>query len=329
MATILVIDDHAINRKLLVALLSADGHLTLEASDGMEGLRVARAHRPQLIISDILMPTMDGYGLVRSLRADPALRTTPVIFYTAHYHEREARKLALACGVDRVLTKPCPTAELLKAVEQVMAGVCESDPDPVPVNFDREHLRLITTKLTENTTAFASYVAQFEEVIKLSAGLRHCQDPHALLSQVSSGARNLFGAAYSVLAIADKNCVGGVFFATSGISLDAVNGTPPALDGGLFGSLLRTGAPWRVRSMDGKALNAGLPGDYPAAQALIAVPLMMPDQAVGWLCLADKVGADEFNRHDETLLVSLAAMASQSYENLNLRLSLERQNENV
>jgi CheY-like chemotaxis protein len=92
MATILVVDDNSINRKVLVSLLSADGHLTLEASDGLEGLHLARTRRPQLIISDIVMPTMDGYRFVRALRldaqlrCDSQLRLIPVILYTAHYH---------------------------------------------------------------------------------------------------------------------------------------------------------------------------------------------------------------------------------------------------
>jgi CheY-like chemotaxis protein len=127
-AKILVVDDNATNRKLVVAALSYDGHVTLEAHDGVDGLELARAERPQLVISDILMPSMDGYIFVRQLRSDGDLRRTPVIFHTAHYHEREARNLAEACHVSRVLLKPCPAEDLLQAVEQVLAGILESIP---------------------------------------------------------------------------------------------------------------------------------------------------------------------------------------------------------
>lgn len=65
MATILVVDDHPINREFLVTLLRYRGHSLLQAADGAEALQVARAAHPDLIISDILMPTMDGYELVR------------------------------------------------------------------------------------------------------------------------------------------------------------------------------------------------------------------------------------------------------------------------
>src|ERR1700752_20738 len=118
MAKILVIDDYAPSRKVAVPVLSHDGHVTVEASDGLDGLTVARDERPQLVISDIVMPLMDGYEFVRRLRADPQLCATPVIFYTAHYHEREAHKLAADCHVPRVLVKPCSPKDMLHAVDQ-------------------------------------------------------------------------------------------------------------------------------------------------------------------------------------------------------------------
>src|SRR5579862_2458789 len=103
MATILVVDDRPTNRDLLVTLLGYRKHRVLQASDGDEALRVVLAERPDLIISDILMPTMDGFEFVRRLRADPAFAAAKVIFYTAHYLKHEAQGLAAACGVTQVL----------------------------------------------------------------------------------------------------------------------------------------------------------------------------------------------------------------------------------
>src|SRR5260221_14750194 len=105
MATILIVDDRPTNREFLLTLLGYGGHRLLEAADGAEALAVAKAERPDLVIADILMPTMDGYEFVRRLRTDPAISATPVIFCTAHYHEQEARNLARACGVSHILTK--------------------------------------------------------------------------------------------------------------------------------------------------------------------------------------------------------------------------------
>src|ERR1700722_6506019 len=256
MATILVVDDNAINRKVLIALLSSDGHLTLQASDGADGLAVARQHRPQLIISDILMPSMDGYAFVRALRREPQLRGTPVIFYTAHYHEREAHNLARLLGVSRVLVKPSPHAELLKAVEQVMAGVSESPLDPVPENFDREHLRLLTNKLSERAQALAVSSSRFAALADLSLEIALQSDSAALLDLACAGARSLVGSQFAVLAVADQSVADGVFFTTSGLDNVTHPVAMPDLHGGALGEVLAQRQPWRSCHADGVQAGA-------------------------------------------------------------------------
>src|SRR5689334_13742789 len=106
MAAILILEDRPLDRKFLATLLRTAGHVVLEAGDGAEGLTIAEHEVPDLVISDLLMPTVDGYEFVRRMRAIPTLARTPVLFYTATYHEREARALALACGASDVITKP-------------------------------------------------------------------------------------------------------------------------------------------------------------------------------------------------------------------------------
>jgi CheY-like chemotaxis protein len=104
MAKILIIDDSPANRSFLITLLGYFGHSIREASDGAEALALASTEAPDLVIADILMPTMDGYEFVRRLRAISELATTPVIFCTAHFGERDAQDLAKQCGVEQVLT---------------------------------------------------------------------------------------------------------------------------------------------------------------------------------------------------------------------------------
>src|SRR5205085_2312392 len=111
-----------------MTLLRYGSHRLLEAADGAEGLAIAQAEHPDLVIADILMPTMDGSEFVRQLRANPAIAATPVIFYTAQYHEREVESLAQACGVTHVLTKPAEPALVLRTVDAAL-GVA---PPPVP-----------------------------------------------------------------------------------------------------------------------------------------------------------------------------------------------------
>jgi CheY-like chemotaxis protein len=317
MARILVVDDNATSRKLVVALLSHDGHVTFEAGDGEEGLALAQAERPQLVISDILMPSMDGYGFVRRLRADPALRGTPVIFHTAHYHEREAHKLAQTCRVARVLVKPCPAAEMLRAVEQTVAGVAETDTKELTGSFDREHLVLVTNKLSEKVDAFAASKARLMALNELSAELAREPDRRTMLTRLCTAARNLVGARYAVLAAREYPGGDPPFFTTSGIDPATGEIPPPQLESGALGEVLRTRQPWRRQDADDRRLDVGLPYEYPAAGAFLIVPLTTTRQACGWLCLADKVGAMGFSEEDETLLSVLGAQCGRIFDTEN------------
>jgi len=120
MPTILVVDDHPTNRKLIKAVLGYEFYRVLEASDGSEGLAKARIEHPDLVITDILMPTMDGFEFVRQLRADASLAQTRVIFYTATFLEGEARQLANACGVSHLILKPAEPQEILSTVHAAL-----------------------------------------------------------------------------------------------------------------------------------------------------------------------------------------------------------------
>src|SRR4026209_2204512 len=99
MAKILIVDDRALNRQFLTALLGYAGHQLSEAADGAEALVKIRAEHPDLVITDLLMPTMDGFQLVQQMRREPDIAATDVIFYTATYRLQEADQLAQACGV--------------------------------------------------------------------------------------------------------------------------------------------------------------------------------------------------------------------------------------
>src|SRR5437588_12209906 len=89
MKTILIVDDRADNRAVLIAMLAHRGYRLLDAESGEQALQITRKEKPDLVIADVLMPKMDGYEFVRRLREDPEIAKTPVIFYTASYIEEE------------------------------------------------------------------------------------------------------------------------------------------------------------------------------------------------------------------------------------------------
>src|SRR5260221_13291571 len=103
MAKILVVDDIAINRQVLEAVLTYDRHEVLEASDGRQALALVKTKRPDVIISDIVMPHMTGYELVKQLRSDPYSANIPIIFNTASFLKSEAQALAQSLGASLIL----------------------------------------------------------------------------------------------------------------------------------------------------------------------------------------------------------------------------------
>ncbi|MEO8628799.1 MAG: response regulator, partial [Betaproteobacteria bacterium] len=129
MATILVVDDRAINRNLLVTLLGYSGHRLLEARDGAEAMDIVRRDKPDLIITDLLMPNMNGFEFVRAIREDVALADAKVIFHTATFHPNEALLLGDACGVTTVLPKPATPLAILEAVRQALNLPLAGEPE--------------------------------------------------------------------------------------------------------------------------------------------------------------------------------------------------------
>jgi signal transduction histidine kinase len=135
------------NRDLARTLLSRKGYTILEASGGAEGLRTAIRARPDLIVTDVLMPDMDGYQLVGELRARPELAHTPVVFYTSNYLESQARPLAEACGVSQIVVRSEDPARLIEAVGAALEHEPPDDIPPLPADFDRHHAQVINSTL--------------------------------------------------------------------------------------------------------------------------------------------------------------------------------------
>ncbi len=147
MATILIVDTNPADRRSYITLLGNFGHRLMEAEDGLQALELARLELPDLIITDILTPNMDGFTLARQLRAEPLLAGTPVVFHTANYDESEIHRLARASGIEHILRKPAEPQEILRAVNEVLKRPTASSRLPQTRQLPREHLQLLADKL--------------------------------------------------------------------------------------------------------------------------------------------------------------------------------------
>ena len=152
MATILLVDTNPTDRRLYITLLGNFGHRLLEAGDGSQALELARQELPDLIISEILMPHMDGFTLVRRLRGEPLLMAIPVIFQTANYDVSEIHRLARASGIQHILRKPAEPHEILRAVNESLKQPTIPSRLPQTGQLQREHLQLLADKLYQKVS---------------------------------------------------------------------------------------------------------------------------------------------------------------------------------
>jgi len=135
--TILIVDDDKKNIYLLQALLTGNGHNVIAAANGAEALEMAVANPPDLIISDILMPVMDGFALCSEWQASNLLKSIPFIFYTATYTDPKDKELALGLGAIRFIIKPEEPVQFMEIIEDVLSSVMSEDvliPESLPVH---------------------------------------------------------------------------------------------------------------------------------------------------------------------------------------------------
>ncbi len=116
---ILVVEDNDKNRKLVRDVLAHEGYRLLEAESGEDGVRLAREHRPALVLMDIHLPGITGIEALRQLRADPATRAIPIIAVTASAMTTD-RATILAAGFDGYQSKPISVRPFLAAVREML-----------------------------------------------------------------------------------------------------------------------------------------------------------------------------------------------------------------
>jgi PAS domain S-box-containing protein len=320
-ANILIVDDNSTNRGLLVTLLGYQGHSLREAADGGEALSLVSSEHPDLVITDILMPTMDGYEFVRRLRLVREIAHTPVIFCTAHFREHDAKDLARECGVEYVLVKPLDLDAVTAAVDACLNKTATARVRPVDDDFDREHLQLLLNKLKDQTDKLTVVNLQLEELIDTTLlHLASESEPHRLLQEFCKSARQLISARFALVGLVSAGGEVADALAVSGMDWESYSRFNKTQEAQLaIAALIRNdgGAPRpvRLRNPDGNPAALGFPPDYPRFDSILAAPIVSPTRTYGWLCLFHKLGATEFSQEEERLAGILGALAGRIYEN--------------
>lgn len=162
MATVLHIEDDPASRLLVRKLLQAAGHEVVDADSGLQGIRLAEATRPDLVLVDINVPDLDGYEVTLRLRGMPSLEGTPIVAITAEGD----RETSLAVGADGFIEKPIDAREFPHAVARFLAGHSERHTDPAQEPL-RERTQKIAARLERKVVELSHANKQLEEVARL------------------------------------------------------------------------------------------------------------------------------------------------------------------
>jgi len=178
---ILIVDDLAINRKLLRTTLEAEGHITFDASDGVEALQLLARETVDAIISDILMPNMDGFRFCLELRQHESLKHLPLIHYTSTYTSPSDQRLSNTVGADKYLTKPVSTEVLLHTLTEAIRHAAErkaltskkGDTAFIMKDYSVALVKKLEEKNNELKNALDKLQNAHGRIVELNSGLEH------------------------------------------------------------------------------------------------------------------------------------------------------------
>ena len=117
--TVLIVEDNDLNMKLFHDLLEAHGYATIQTKDGMEAMKLAREHRPDLILMDIQLPEISGLEVTKWLKEDPDLRRIPVVAVTAFAMKGDEEKIRQG-GCEAYIAKPISVVKFLETVAKLL-----------------------------------------------------------------------------------------------------------------------------------------------------------------------------------------------------------------
>jgi len=153
---LLIVEDVPDILRLLEETLKFKGYNAVTARNGQEALDLIQRERPALVITDIMMPKLDGFGLVHRLRINPETRDLPVIFLTATYVALEDKAFALNIGVTRFIEKPVNFEKFLETIDQLLTQGAPSAPAPMnEADFYEGYRQRLEQKLTQKNTQIA------------------------------------------------------------------------------------------------------------------------------------------------------------------------------
>ncbi|HSL28126.1 MAG TPA: response regulator [Anaerolineales bacterium] len=192
---LLIVEDDPDILKLLDAALTFKGYRVIRAQNGEEGLKIIQDKHPAMVIADIMMPKMDGFGLIHRLRIRPETRDIPVVFITATYVTREDRSFALRLGATRFIQKPLDLEQFLGTITDLLKQGLPTLIQPLSdYEFYLEYRKRLEAKLeaTNKQIARQKHLLQSDSdkdnpilLTSLQQDLAECKELEFLLGEIN------------------------------------------------------------------------------------------------------------------------------------------------
>ncbi len=283
---VLVVDDSQPIREFIVqALAKQGGFVTLEASDGIEGLEMALADPPDLIMLDLEMPRLDGFQVVDALRAQQT--DIPIILITSHGSEAIAVEF-FRKGVKDYLSKPFTAEEMYAAIERALTEA--------RLRREKEEL---TRHLAVANQQLRRRIQEMDALYRVGKSVTSLLSREQLLERILDAVFYIIGAEEATLMLVDEE------------------------SGKLRRELHRQRVPGEVqppagRSVEELATDAARKRGVTATGAMLSAPLQVGDRVIGVLGVGNRVSNRPFSGHDRQLLLALADYAAIAIENARL-----------
>jgi diguanylate cyclase (GGDEF)-like protein len=343
MKTILIVDDRIINLEFLATLLDYSGYRVQRALHGAQALEMALLEPPDLVITDILMPVMDGMELVSQLQAHPVTKAIPVIFYTATYSINQAQTMVHTVGVTAVLTKPSEPQKILDAVAQAL-GTVFTLPEPststlLPALAGshelaglQHRLQVLAADIDIDATpdmpshpvhALANVQTlslRLAALLELSLTLSTERDAQTLLERFCRAVQNIMGTSRTAVSMQGnghprRSAFLGVASSEVEQIFELLENT--SAGAGLLRERLAAGSMLEPAIVEAELGH--LLASHPLRRRFLLVPIMQ-----GWLYLSEKSGDEGFNDEDKEFATTLATQLAPLYENLNLYQAVQQ-----
>ncbi|TWS94441.1 response regulator [Reyranella sp. CPCC 100927] len=306
---VLLADDNADMRQYVQRLLRSAGFRVEAVTDGEAALAAAQRLQPDLVLSDVMMPKLDGFGLLTALRADPVLRDTPVLLLSARAGE-EAKVEGLGAGADDYLTKPFSARELLARVD---------------VN-----LRLARTR-KETARVLRDEAQTLEQLNKVGTAIAAEIDLERAVQVVTDAATELSGAAFGAFFynVIDDKGEAYTLYTLSGAPREAFSRFPMPRNTAVFAptfhgeGIVRSADITRDPRYGHNAPHAGMPAGHLPLRSYLAVPVVSPSgEVLGGLFFGHPdVGV--FDERAERIVASIAPQAAVAIEKARLYRSAQ------